>query len=64
VTSNRDPLDEELTGTQVALELGLTRERVRQLAVAGRIPHFISTIHGRVYTRRGVEQFKAEREAS
>lgn len=43
--------------------LDLTRERVRQLAAAGRIP-FASTIHGRVYTRRGVEQFKAEREAS
>lgn len=58
-----DDPDEELTGAEVGRMLGISRQRVHQLATEGRIPH-ASTFHGRVYTRRGVEQFKAEREAS
>lgn len=52
-----------MTGSQVARRLGVTPQRVIQLANAGRIEH-VRTPHGRLYDPVDVERFARERESA
>lgn len=52
---------EYLAGHQAARLLGVTPQRVAQLAGAGRLP-YVSTALGRLYPREGVERLRRERE--
>jgi excisionase family DNA binding protein len=56
---SREPLA-GLTGAEVARRLGVSRQRVVQLANAGRIAH-TRTVVGRVYDEEDVERFMRER---
>jgi excisionase family DNA binding protein len=45
----------------VAALLGITRQRVHQLADAGRLPHYRTPLGYRRFPRRCVEQFIQDR---
>jgi hypothetical protein len=55
-------LNELLPTTEATHVIGVSAERLRQLAVAGTIPS-ISTPLGRLYAREALEQYVAERGA-
>lgn len=53
-------LDDLLTTSQVAHRVQRTPQRVKQLALAGRLP-FISSPHGRLFDPAAVDRYLAER---
>ena len=61
---NPEPLD--LIGmTEIAKELGVTRQRAGQLADTDDFPDPVATIaSGRIFTRRSVQEFQRRREAA
>jgi excisionase family DNA binding protein len=58
-----EPSSSELTTGQVATLLGISTERVRQLAREDRLPHRNSSL-GRLYRREDVEAFDKSRQQS
>jgi len=55
-----EAMDELLSSGEVARRLGISAERVRQFAQAGRLP-YVRTPLGRLYRSADVERLLAER---
>lgn len=54
---------EDLTGAQTARLLGLSRQRVHQLALSGQLPHYRDGDGRRRFPLRCIQEFQAKRAA-
>lgn len=57
-------VERELTGAQAARMLGVSRQRVHQLALTGQLPHYRDSKGRRRFPLGCVERFQAKRAAA